>query len=362
MGSANLTRRVRDLTGLTVPALARKLRVDRDQIRRWEADGKEPPEPALTILKQLLTGSQAAPTPNHSIPPGLPTGVVQADGVAYLKQLPDDSVEMILSDIPYGIGLGDWDVLHDNKNSAYMGASEAQRQAGKVFSRRHKPINGWSSEDRQIPQQYYEWCSRWTSEWLRVLRPGGSAVVFAGRRLAPRCATAMEDAGFCLRDMLSWVRPHAVLRAQRLSLVYKKRGDLHQALRYEGWRVGNLRPSFEPILWCFKPYAQTLADNMLEHGVGAFNMERYQASSGRDDNVIEAAFRSGERGYHEAQKPVALLRSLIELCTQPGQLVLDPFAGSGSTGVAAQSLGRRCLMIELDAELCKTAKMRLQEG
>ena len=111
--------------------------------------------------------------------------VFVADSTKPLLSLPDESIHLILSDIPYGIGAEDWDVLHPNTNSAYLGSSPAQEEAGAVFKKRGKPINGWTDADRAIPRQYQEWCASWASEWLRVLKPGASAVVFAGRRFPP---------------------------------------------------------------------------------------------------------------------------------------------------------------------------------
>lgn len=200
-------------------------------------------------------------------------GYAAGNSLDLLKGLPDNSVHLILSDIPYGIGADEWDVLHDNKNSALLGSSPAQEKAGAVFKRRGKPINGWSEADGNIAREYYDWCSGWAGEWLRVLKPGGSAIVFAGRRYAPRCVVALEDAGFNFRDMLAWVRPRAAHRAQRLSVVFERRGDMVNAEGWSGWRLGNLRPTFEPIIWCFKPYRVTIADNVLEHGIGAFNQD-----------------------------------------------------------------------------------------
>ncbi|MEN9434528.1 MAG: hypothetical protein RLZZ422_2117, partial [Pseudomonadota bacterium] len=139
--------------------------------------------------------------------------------------LPTQSMHLILSDIPYGIGAEDWDVLHDNKNAAYLGTSPSQLKAGSVFKKRGKPINGWSSADRHISKDYYDWCMTWTPDWLRVLKPGGSVIIFAGRRYAHRCIAAMEDAGFSFKDMFAWMRQRAPHRAQRLSVVYKRRGD-----------------------------------------------------------------------------------------------------------------------------------------
>lgn len=286
-------------------------------------------------------------------------GIVFGDSIEELKKLPDNSVHLILSDIPYGIGADDWDVLHNNTNSAYMGCSPAQERAGAVFRRRGKPINGWSDADREIPREYYNWCSSWASEWLRVLKPGGSAIVFAGRRLAPRCVIAMEDAGFNFRDMLAWLKPRATHRAQRLSVVYERRGNDENAAKWAGWRLGNLRPTFEPIIWCFKPYRITIADNVLEHEVGAYNQEAFERYFGGPDNVMECGYDKGEGGLHIAQKPVRLMQALIELTTQEGHVVVDPFAGSATTLVAAHNLRRRAIGYELSKEVYDVAKGRL---
>lgn len=290
-----------------------------------------------------------------------PDSVSVADGIAAVQDLAESSIHLILSDIPYGIGADEWDVLHNNTNSAFLGTSPAQVKAGAVFRRRGKPLNGWSEADRQIPVEYQRWCESFAKEWLRVLKPGGSALVFAGRRLAHRCVVAFEDAGFTFRDSMAWLRESAPHRAQRLSIVFQRRGDASNAEKWEGWRVGNLRPTFEPILWFVKPYpiGTTIADNVLAHGVGAFNERAFVAYERTPDNVLRTGFGQGEGGLHVAQKPVKLLRALIELTTLPGQIVLDPFCGSGSTLVAAKAIGRRYLGFEVDAGSVKVAKERL---
>jgi site-specific DNA-methyltransferase (adenine-specific) len=287
--------------------------------------------------------------------------VVTGDSAQLMATLPAESIHLIASDIPYGIGAGDWDVLHSNTNSAYLGASPAQERAGAVFRRRGKPLNGWSEADRRIPHEYYDWCRRWADEWYRVLKPGASAFVFAGRRLQHRCVAALEDSGFTVKDMIAWVRPRAVHRAQRASVVFERRGDPSSAETWAGWRVGNLRPTFEPILWFVKPYpiGTTIADNLLYHGVGGFNQDAYTAMSGGVDNHIMAGFEPSEPGLHSAQKPVLLMKALISLASRPAQIVLDPFAGSGSTLVAAQRLGRQFVGFELDADVAGTARKRL---
>src|ERR1035441_5679853 len=79
--------------------------------------------------------------------------IIAGDSTVRIKGMPSSSVHLILSDIPYGIGAEDWDVLHDNTNSAYLGSSPAQEKAGAIFKKRGKPINGWSEADRAIPKQ-----------------------------------------------------------------------------------------------------------------------------------------------------------------------------------------------------------------
>ncbi len=287
--------------------------------------------------------------------------VYVTDGIAAVKKVEDSSIHLILSDIPYGIGADTWDVLHSNTNSALLGSSPAQMKAGAVFKRRGKPLNGWSEADRLIPIEYERWCDSFASEWLRVLKPGGSAFVFAGRRLSHRCIVAFENAGFTFKDSLAWLRESAPHRAQRISIVYERRNDINGAETWDGWRIGNLRPIFEPVLWFVKPYpiGTTIADNVLLHGVGAFNEKAFVKYEGAPDNILRSGFSSGEGHDHIAQKPIKLLGALIELVTQEGQVVLDPFCGSGSTLVAAKAVGRHYLGFEINADFVKTAKKRL---
>ncbi len=289
--------------------------------------------------------------------------IFNEDNISGLKRLPDESVHLIASDIPYGIGAEDWDVLHANTNSAYLGSSPAQVNAGAIFRKRGKPINGWSEADRLIPKQYYDWCSSWAGEWKRVLKPGGSAFIFAGRRFSHRCSAAMEDAGFSLKDVFAWMRERAPHRAQRLSVIFERRGDKANAATWEGWRVGNLRPVFEPVLWFVKPYkiGTTIADNVLHHGVGAFNENAFFAYEGSTDNVLTCGFGQNESGLHPTQKPISLMKVIIELSTVEGQTVLDPFCGSGSTLVAAKMIDRNYVGFEIDKNYVQTAEKRLKE-
>lgn len=293
--------------------------------------------------------------------------VILGDSIQLIRDLDACTIHAIISDIPYGIGYDEWDVLHDNKNSAYGGASSAQLSIGGLFKRRGKPLNGWSEADKHIPLEYQKWCSSWAGEWLRVLKPGGSCLIFAGRRYAHRCIVALEDAGFTFKEMLSWEKESAPQRAQRLSAIYERRNDTENERKWAGWRVANPRPLFEPILWFQKPYKTggTIADNVLEYGLGAWNEVALQQYNAQSDiktvvsNIIRVKSDQSDHGEHIAQKPLRLMELLVSMVTTEGQVVLDPFMGSGTTCLAAKHLNRNYIGIDIDPLCVETASSRL---
>ena len=278
----------------------------------------------------------------------------------HLPNLADESVELFLSDIPYGISLDDWDILHNNTNSALLGQSPAQ--VGKsAFKRRGKPINGWSQADRNIGLEYQQWCQGWAEMALPKMKNGASLFVFGARRTIHRVINAFEDSGFLLKDMLVWKKAAAHHRAQRLSIVFNRRGLEAEAEAWEGWRLGNLAPAYEPIAWFVKPYkiGGTIADNVLQHQVGAMNVGDCQIEGGNPTNILEFGFRKDEERIHEAQKPLSLIEFLIKLTTVEDQVVLDPFMGSGTTAVAAKRLNRQFIGFERIPEFHQAALNRL---
>lgn len=295
------------------------------------------------------------------------SGVICGDSIVEIKIIPAESIHLILSDIPYGISVAKWDVLHENKNSALLGSSPAQKKSP-LFSRRGKPLNGWSEADKRIPLEYYEWCRSFSEEWLRVLKPGASCFIFAGRRLAHRCICAFEDSGFIFKDMIAWEKDSAAHRAQNVGVVFKRRGDNANMMKWDGWKIGNLRPLFEPILWFMKPYpiGGTLTENIAVNELGGYNEAFMKQNSLLNtgieicSNIIKCRTGPADRGLHPAQKPVSLLSFLIGLTSLEGQTVLDPFCGCGSTLVAAKSLNRPYIGIEREPEYCAMTRKRLE--
>lgn len=284
------------------------------------------------------------------------------DCIGFIPQLDDNSIDLFLSDIPYGINMDDWDVLHNNTNSALLGKSPAQ--VGKsAFKRRGKPINGWSESDRNIGLEYEEWCESWSTLIYPKMKTGSFLFVFGARRTIHRVINAFENSGFLLKDILSWKKPSAHHRAQRVSIVLKRRGLLDEANRWEGWRLGNLAPIWEPIAWFMKPYkiGSTITDNILENQVGAINTKASRMKEISPTNLLEFGFRKDEKRIHEAQKPLDLIGYLIELTTRENQIVLDPFMGSGTTAVAAMSLNRHYIGFESNAKTHKKAIERIKK-
>lgn len=286
--------------------------------------------------------------------------ITLGDCMAYLPNLPQVSIHLCLSDIPYGINLADWDVLHNNTNSALLGQSPAQR--GKSgFKRRGKPINGWNAADRNIPKEYEAWCRRWTDMLFPLMKEGASVFIFGARRTLHRAIVAFEDSGFLLRDILAWEKSNAHHRAQSLENLIRHRGLNFEAEKWAGWKVGNLAPIWEPIAWFFKPYRHTILDNVLANEVGGINVAECLIEGRSPTNVLRFDYEAGER-LHETQKPLELIKYLIKLATREGQVVLDPFIGSGTTALAAQELGRHFIGFEIHEEFCQVAQKRLSTG
>lgn len=296
--------------------------------------------------------------------------IICGDSIELIKLIDNEYVHAIISDIPYGICYEDWDILHNNSNSALGGTSNAQLEMGSLFKRRGKPLNGWSESDKKIPIEYQEWCSKWASEWLRVLKSGGSCFIFAGRRYAHRCIVALEDSGFTFKDMLAWEKNFAAAKAQRLSSIYERRNDDENEQKWKGWRVANLRPIFEPILWFQKPYkiGGTIADNVINNEVGAWNEEaikKYNLNYRNNnfyDNIIKVETSKSDFGNHVNQKPIKLMEFLISLVTKENAIILDPFCGSGTTCIAAKNINRHYIGIEIDSYNVEISNKRLLES
>ncbi len=300
---------------------------------------------------------------------------------------------------------------------------------------------------------------------LRVLKPGGHLLAFAGTRTQHRMAVNIEDAGFEIRDMIAWVygsgfpksmnvskaidstlstgksdsvalrvrdgrtagtvgsnmNKHRWAHNDDLQATQAKELQHSEAQQWEGWGTA-LKPALEPITVARKPFKGTVANNVLEHGTGAINIDgcrvgddtgRWPANlihdgseevtqlfpetapskaglrknrsgmgihdseagtfgkgdvfGGFNDSGSAARFfycakankkDRGEGNTHPTVKPTDLMAYLCRLVTPPGGIVLDPFMGSGTTGKAALAEGFGFIGIERDPEYYAIAESR----
>lgn len=260
-----------------------------------------------------------------------------------------------------------------------------------------------------------QWHYSWAIEALRVLKPGGHAMVFGGTRTHHRLMCALEDAGFEIRDVLMWVYGSGFPKSMDISKqLNKQAGYDGGAEEWEGWGTA-LKPAYEPIILCRKPISEnTVALNVLKWGVGGLNIDggrvgtdtisthgggdkyanlktgqsegvgEYLSHQGRfpanlihdgSEEVLEllpnnatrffycakaSKSERGEGNTHPTVKPLALMRYLCRLITPPYGLILDPFTGSGTTLLAANAEGFRAQGIESSSESFEIAYNRLK--
>lgn len=198
--------------------------------------------------------------------------------------------------------------------------------------------------------------------WLplvdRVLKPTGSLWVFGSMRsLAPMIA---DPDAF---DLVRWRFSHEIVWE-------KHNGSGFHADRFR--RVHEFAAHFYRGPWAdvYKSPVHTLdatrrtvrAKTRPAH-MGDIQRGAYQTVDGGprlQRSVIRVRSEHG-RALHPTQKPLGILRPLIEYACPPGGVVLDPFAGAGSVGVAAQEIGRSAVLIEIDADYCAMAAERLSQ-
>lgn len=274
------------------------------------------------------------------------------DCIEVMKTIESNSVHAVISDIPYGISFSDWDIKHNNKNSALLGKSPAQEKSD-LFKKRGKPKNGWSKEDRFISKQFQDFCEQFLIECFRLLKPASPLLCFTGRQYQHRFTIAGENVGFILKDVLSWNKGKAPFRAQRIGQVIGKRNGDYSDER----RLGNLAPVIEPIVYMFKPYdiGGTITDCYIKYGTGTFSSEIYKT------NLIEESSNIINR-LHETQKPIGLMENLIKTFTKEEQTILDMFMGSGSTLIACQNTNRNGIGIEMDETNFAISLKRTEEN
>jgi site-specific DNA-methyltransferase (adenine-specific) len=274
------------------------------------------------------------------------TTLINGDCNDILKTFKDQSIDIVISDIPYGINFQDWDVKSNNKNSALLGNQEHS-----TFKTRGKPLNGWSKDDRSANKEYRDWCSGWAKHLYRITKPCSPILLFCGRRTMHSVAVAMEEEGFIIRDILMWIKDKSHAKAQRFSKVLEGRNLPTD--EWENVRLGNLKPDYEPILYLMKPYKGTVTDCILKYGLGGFKDDKGDIPS----NIFY--YESVKKPIHPTEKPLDLMIHLVKTFSlKPGQVILDPFCGSGTLCEAAAICERNSIGIDISENYIELAKKR----
>lgn len=226
------------------------------------------------------------------------------DALSVLRELPDESVDAVITDPPYSSG-----GLH--RSDRNQSTSAKYVQAGV------KVVRPDFQGDHRDQRSYLAWCSLWLSECLRIVKPGRPALVFTDWRQLPITSDALQAGGFVWRGVIAWdkgrgTRPSVGFNAQAEYIVWGTRGPLD-----------------------------------LGHEVYL-------------DGVQRASVRQAEK-FHQTGKPPGLMEQLVQV-SPPSGVILDPFLGSGTTAVAAARQGRGAVGIEVSDQYLTIALERLAQG
>jgi site-specific DNA-methyltransferase (adenine-specific) len=230
---------------------------------------------------------------------GLPWHVEEGDALGVLRRLPAGCVDAVVTDPPYGIGCGK------------VGAGTCGKG---TFHRYTTPGAAAIAGDGEVD-------GRWLAGAFRALRRGGYLFSFSRWDVDHEWRREIDAAGFRLKNRAVWAKAHF------------GSGDLKGAFGFQ----------YESV-W------------VASKGRG-------ELKGGRTGDVWHDGWteciRHGKR--HPFEKPVDLMHQIVRKCTDPGQLVLDPFCGSGTTGVACLREGRRFLGVELSPDYAAIARRRIRE-
>jgi site-specific DNA-methyltransferase (adenine-specific) len=227
----------------------------------------------------------------------------RGDALLLLDALEDESIDAVITDPPYSSG-----GAYRSDRVRSTGAKYVQ--TGQIEQR--PDFDGDSRDQRS----YLAWCSLWMCRCLRALKSGRPILVFCDWRQLPVTSDAVQAAGFIWRGVIVWdkteaARPILGFSAQAEYIVWGTRGPID-----------------------------------LGHDVYL-------------PGLVRAPVRDGDR-WHQTGKPLGLMEQLVEV-VPPDGLILDPFAGSASTLVAARNRGRRGLGFEINVDYLETSGRRLDQ-
>jgi len=288
-----------------------------------------------------------------------------------LLEIEDNSIDIVLTDPPYFL-----DKMDNNWN---------HKMVSHITDYCHtvKSLPPGMKFDKNQGKRFYNWYLKISKELYRVLKPGGFFFSFSSPRLYHRMASAVDDAGFLIRDCFIWLYTQNQPKAMALNHFidksdWDKKTKIEVKKKINGWKTPQIKSCFEPIVMAQKEYEETFLNNMLKHNVGLLNTsvkigeDMFPANvmaTEQINEIIDRCFllpkptkeEKGEFNIHRTVKPLAICEYIIELTTfSEDAIVLDPFVGSGTTAVAAKKMGRKFIGIDINPEYVEIALKRLE--
>jgi len=241
--------------------------------------------------------------------------IIRGDCIQVLKELPDNSVDLIFADPPYNLQL-QGELWRPNQTKV-----DAVNDDWDKFT---------SFED------YDKFCQEWLKECRRVLKENGAIWVIGSYHNIFRIGKIMQDVGFWILNDILWIKTNPMPN-------------------FKGTRFNN---AHETLIWASKNKDSRYTFHYKT--MKAFN-DDLQLRSDWYIPICNGGERiriNGEKA-HSTQKPEALLYRIIISTSNPGDIVLDPFMGSGTTGAIAKKLGRNFIGIEKEEFYIKIANERI---
>lgn len=240
--------------------------------------------------------------------------LVRGDAAEQLALVPDHSVDCMIADVPYGVSDGG-----------------TTCQSGRRVS-----VDKAEWDAPMTPDESLRFHERWLEQARAALKPTGTLWVSGTHHVIFDVGFAMRRLGFHVLNLVTWCKPNA---------------SPHLAGRY-------FCHSTEQLIWCSPKRREPLRHFFAYTETKAENGGKQQ----RDYWVMPVKFSARERRWiHPTKKPEMLMERIIRATSQLGDLVVDPFCGSASSGAVAVRLGRRFLGIDLDPVYLTSAATRLKE-
>lgn len=289
--------------------------------------------------------------------------IIPGDCREVLPGIPDESIAACISDPPYN---------YEFVGHKWDHAEIERRKAAVVNSNtlvKHVPYGSglaggvrnaiWYERNRRNILDYGSWVREWAAHVFRVCKPGSYVAIFNSSRTAAHVQVALEEVGFYARDILVYRKQSGVPKGFNLVTKLRNLGRA-DAKEWEEWHSA-LRNEWEAIVLVQKPLLNNYLQTFDSYGVGV--MKAINADGSFQSNILEgySARKADQFNIHSTVKPLPLMTKLIDMLVPPGEsnIVLDPFAGSGTTLVAAAKLGRGFLGIEVVPDYIDIIKHRL---